>query len=221
MCLVIRRFLHTAQPDSVLAGLANCALPQLRSARKDWVPQWEKIATPLTRLTWLGSFPKVFEQMQPARKVDTAATVDRVEDQERAGDAREASNGNADDSSDEDGNNTFNFNFVAVDGKVFVIENSQTSSLLRRASFSAKTKTSGFQTLVWSMPCGTPILVTGLFAAKLSEKKQVALHSGWLVALPPNVAVLADRGFRRLQRHYPKYVVRTFVDRVFPLPPTA
>ena len=58
----------------------------------------------------------------------------------------------------------------------------------------------------WCGRCRVPFLVTGLFAAKLSEKRQVALHSGWLVAIPPGIHVNLDRGFRNLQRHYKKYV---------------
>lgn len=94
--------------------------------------------------------------------------------------------------------------FVNLDGKVFTLEQFRSAHPLARGCFSNKTKPSGLQTLVWSTPCGIPFLVTGLFAAKLSEKHQVALHSGWLVAVPKGVAILEDRGFRWLQRHYPK-----------------
>ena len=48
--------------------------------------------------------------------------------------------------------------------------------------------------------------VTGLFAAGLGEKEQVALHTGWLVMFPAGVNIMQDRGFRLLQRFYPKYV---------------
>ena len=98
----------------------------------------------------------------------------------------------------------FRFKFVSLDGKVFPFEGFRGSHALNRACFSSKTQTSGLQTLVWSMPCGTPILVTGLFAAKLSEKRQVQIHSKWLAAIPGDVAILEDRGFRKLQRYYPK-----------------
>ena len=94
--------------------------------------------------------------------------------------------------------------FVNLDGKVFALDQFRSAHPLARACFSNKTKSSGLQTLVWSTPSGVPFLVTGLFAAKLSEKHQVALHSGWLVAVPKGVAILEDRGFRWLQRHYPK-----------------
>lgn len=94
--------------------------------------------------------------------------------------------------------------FVTLDGKVFPLQQFHSSSVLARSCFSNKTKTSGLQTLAWAMPSGLPFLVTGLFAAKLSEKRQVALHSQWLGAIPQNVCILEDRGFRSLQRHYPK-----------------
>ena len=45
-----------------------------------------------------------------------------------------------------------------------------------------------------------------MFAALLSEKEQVALHTGWLVMFPAGVNVMCDRGFRLLQRFYPQYV---------------
>ena len=117
----------------------------------------------------------------------------------------------SDDSDDSDSDNfdsgdTLNCKFVSLDGKVFPVEASNLSNIVKRACYSNKTKCSGIQTLVWSMPCGIPLLVTGLFAAKLSEPRQVQLHSGWLVGIPKDVAILEDRGFRRLQRYYKKYV---------------
>jgi hypothetical protein len=43
---------------------------------------------------------------------------------------------------------------------------------------------------------------TSLFGARLSEKRQVQLHSPWLKWLPKALAILADRGFRNCQRFY-------------------
>ena len=110
------------------------------------------------------------------------------------------------DSDNFDNSDALNCKFVSLDGKVFPVEASNLSNIVKRACYSNKTKCSGLQTLVWSMPCGIPLLVTGLFAAKLSEPRQVQLHAGWLVAIPKDVAILEDRGFRRLQRYYKKYV---------------
>jgi len=113
---------------------------------------------------------------------------------------------NDSDASDDgtDSDEALNCKFVTLDGKVFPVQTSKVSHMLKRACYSSKTGTAGFQTLVWAMPCGSPILVTGLFAAKLSEPRQVELHSGWLVAIPKGVSILEDRGFRRLQHCYPK-----------------
>lgn len=68
--------------------------------------------------------------------------------------------------------------------------------------YSNKVKKAGLQTLVWSAACGLPLLVTGLFGGKLSEKRQVQIHAGWLIAFPKDVRINADRGFRNLQRWY-------------------
>ena len=126
-----------------------------------------------------------------------------VADEEAAAD-EESNNDRADSASSTGSDSEFRFKFVSLDGKVFPFEGFRGSHALNRACFSSKTQTSGLQTLVWSMPCGTPILVTGLFAAKLSEKRQVQIHSKWLEALPMDVRVLQDRGFRKLQRYYTK-----------------
>jgi len=107
---------------------------------------------------------------------------------------------------DEDIIKALDFHFVSLDGKVFPVETPRVSHLAGRAVWSNKVSASGVQTLVWSTPCGLPLLVTGLFAGKLSEKRQVAMHSGWLAAIPKGVDILQDRGFRNLQRYYPKYV---------------
>lgn len=47
-----------------------------------------------------------------------------------------------------------------------------------------------------------PAQATSLFGARLSEKRQVQLHSPWLKWLPKALAILADRGFRNCQRFY-------------------
>jgi hypothetical protein len=171
-CLLAKAFLHTRHTQAYLASQANCSKFMVRNAIKHWAPKWREVAERFGRLTWLGDYPEIFEQMQ------------------------------AKDEPDEEGA-AFNFVFVNLDGKVFPCQQSRLSGVMKRSFFSHKTGTAGLQTLVWSMSCGLPVLVTGLFAAKLSEKAQVALHSGWLVALPPGVAVLEDRGFRNLQRFYP------------------
>ena len=93
--------------------------------------------------------------------------------------------------------------FVCLDGKVFPTQESRKSSILNRASYSSKTDTCGSQALVWSMQTGTPFLATWLYAARLSEKLHVALHSPWLRGIPSSVGVLKDRGLRGLQRFYP------------------
>ena len=67
--------------------------------------------------------------------------------------------------------------------------------------YSNKVKRAGLQTLVYSASCGLPLIVTGLFGAKLSEKRQVQLHSKWL-NFPESIRIMADRGFRNLQRWY-------------------
>ena len=59
-----------------------------------------------------------------------------------------------------DDNGTFaGLHFVNLDGKVFSCDQSRLNNAVKRALYSAKTKSSGLQALVWSMPCGTPILV--------------------------------------------------------------
>ena len=150
-----------------LAGLANCSLPQVKTAIDNWVPKWYKIAKAYTRMTWLGKFPEVYEELRPTGS-----------------------------------RNNFDFKFVNLDGKVFPCEQSRVSGLIGRAMYSNKVKKAGLQTLVWSAPCGLPLLVTGLFGGKLSEKQHVRIHSGWLIAFPKGVRIMADRGFRRLQRWY-------------------
>ena len=120
-------------------------------------------------------------------------------------DSGDDDDGGDDDDSDKD--MTLGCPFVNLDGKVFPVQTSNVSHVLKRACYSSKTGTSGLQTLVWSMPCGIPIIVTGLFAARLSEPRQVELHSRWLSAIPAGVSILEDRGFRRLQHCYPKYVL--------------
>lgn len=150
-----------------LAGLANCSFTQVKTAIDNWVPKWYNIAKAYTRMTWLGKFPEVYEELRPTGS-----------------------------------RNNFDFKFVNLDGKVFPCEQSRVSGLIGRAMYSNKVKKAGLQTLVWSAPCGLPLLVTGLFGGKLSEKQHVRIHKGWLLAFPKGVRIMADRGFRRLQRWY-------------------
>lgn len=198
------RYLHTRHPQYVIASFANCSVYQVEQALKEWVPKWFEISKKFTRLTWLGNYPQVFDDLQPADL--SAASNKRIENVDTDD---EDSNSDFDDdrSSEEQVWKEWNIKFVNLDGKVFPLEGFNKSHLLKRSCYSNKTSSSGLQTLVWSMPCGIPFLVTGLFAAKLSEKRQVALHSGWLVAIPPGVHINADRGFRNLQRHYEKCVL--------------
>ena len=175
----------------------------MQKAIQDWVPKWFRVAKVFTRLPWLGDYPQVFLDLQPAdlnavsnKRIEKVDTDDECSDTDIEEDR----------STDEDVWKDWNIKYVNLDGKVFPCEGFNKSHLLKRSCFSNKTSSSGLQTLVWSMPCGIPFLVTGLFAAKLSEKRQVALHSGWLVAIPPGIHVNLDRGFRNLQRHYKKYV---------------
>jgi len=102
--------------------------------------------------------------------------------------------------SDSDDDRHLDLQFVSLDGKVFPLDKFNRSYLLNRACFSSKTGTSGLQALVWSLPCGIPIVVTGLFGAQ----RHGQLHSGWLVAVPKGVDILQDRGFRGLQRNHRK-----------------
>ena len=95
----------------------------------------------------------------------------------------------------------FDFGFINLDGKVFPCEQSRAASLVGRAMYSNKVKRAGLQTLAYSASCGLPLIVTGLFGAKLSEKRQVQLHSKWL-NFPESIRIMADRGFRNLQRWY-------------------
>lgn len=171
-----------------LAGLAHCSLKKVTAARDKWVPKWRDAVTPLFRQTWLGKCRQVFSEMQAVPVDENSATDD-------------SAHGN-----DGDDNRMFDSDFVCLDGKVFDGETSRAGNFLHGCMQSSKTGSSGFQTMVWSMPCGTPFLVTGLFGAKCSEKRQVAMHSRWLAAVPEDVAVLKDRGLRMLQRYYPKFV---------------
>ena len=226
------RFLHTGHPMHMLAAIANCSFYRARSSILRWVPRWYETAKAFTRLTSLGAYPHVIEQLQPAKKSSSRKRVGDGEDSDssrdntgndddnddhdnddndgRDNDGRDNDDHDSDDCDNDDSSHAassvdedkqtdedecdderrFDFQFVSLDGKVFPLDNFNRSHMLDRACFSSKTKTSGLQTLVWSMPCGIPIIVTGLFAAKLSEKRQVKLHSGWLVAVPPNVNVL-------------------------------
>ena len=195
MTILCDRFLHTGYPLSIIATAANCAVWRIREAQKEWVTKWQEVATPLTRQIWLGEYPEVFKQMQPAPRRSSSSNNNDSGNVAGADVAQE----------DDD----FDFHFVSLDSKVFPCESSRIANFLDRSLYSSKTESSGFQTLVWSMPCGTPFLVTGLFGAKCSEKHQVAMHSGWLTAVPKGVSVLADRGFRMLQRYYPKSVLES------------
>ena len=198
------RYLHTRHRQCVIARFANCSVDQVRYAIQEWVPKWFRVAKLFTRLTWLGDFPQVFHDLQPADL--NAASNKRIEKGDTDDEFSDSDN-DEDGSSNEGVWKDWNIQYVNLDGKVFLCEGFNKSHLLKRSCYSNKTSTSGLQTLVWSMPCGIPFLVTGLFAAKLSEKRQVALHSRWLVAIPPGIYLNGDRGFRNLQRHYEKFVL--------------
>ena len=209
----------------ILAGLANCSPERVKAAVDLWVPKWFAVAKAFTRLTWLDEFPYVFSALQPLesararrRRRQDSVMVNRNDDDD-SGDDDDGKSDDDDDSGDgdaEDGHDAgtddddtddeggFDVDFVCLDGKVFDSQRFHSSHVLNRACFSSKTQSSGLQSLVWSMPCGFPFLVTDLFGAKLSEQRQVKLHSRWLKSIPHDVAVLQDRGFRKLQRHYPK-----------------
>ena len=198
---------------AVLAQHAHCTLHQVKDAIALWYPRWHKIGRAFTQLTWLGAYPQVFEEGQP--HPDVYKAHDNGSGSGDSGSDDDGSGSSDNDSDDVGGDDAparkrpkieplLDVKFVSLDGKVFNLDKFRRSHTAARCCYSDKTKTSGLQTLVWSLPCGIPILVTGLFGAKLSEKHQVGLHSGWLVAIPPGVSILEDRGFRKLQRHYPK-----------------
>ena len=163
--------------------MAKCKPGQVRQAIQEWVPRWHTVAKACTQLTWLDKYPKVLAAMQPA-------------------DLKAARNKKGITPMD-DGEDESNM-YVCLDGKVFPLQLFRSSYILQRATYSNKTGDNGVQTLAWSAPCGIPLLVTNLFAAKLSEKRQVELHSPWLKTFPQNVDILADRGFRGTQRSYTK-----------------
>ena len=181
----------------------------------EWVPLWYERAKCFTRMTWLGRYEEVFELMQPIRGAKASKVINDAAGVQSDGsddddsdlnndDTDDHSDDNSDSDSDDDSDEALTCKFVTLDGKVFPVQTSKVSHALKRACYSSKTGTAGLQTLVWAMPCGSPILVTGLFAAKFTEPRQVELHSGWLVAIPKDVSILEDRGFRRLQHCYPK-----------------
>jgi len=219
---LVCRYLHTGMPQHVLATLANCSLKQVQSAIKAWHPRWLQIGKAFTRMTWLGEFPKVFELSQPHQTVDSRSgesgnRAQNVGHGETEGESN--MDGDSDNDSDSDIDSAdraraspkrprieplHDVYFVSLDGKAFELEQFHQSHLAARCCYSGMTRSSGLQSLVWSLPCGIPILVTGLFGAKLSEKRQVQLHSGWLVAIPPGVSILQDRTFRKLRRYYQK-----------------
>ena len=70
--------------------------------------------------------------------------------------------------------------FVNLDGKVFPCDKSRLHNVIKRALYSSKTKNTGMQVLVWSMPCGTPILVRGRF---MCSKDPLPSLSNMLLAL--------------------------------------
>ena len=81
------RYLCRGQPKYVLAGLANCSWDRVHESLKEWVPKWYTVAKALTRLTWLGEYPKLVEKAQPRetanarrRRKDVAARKQEVND---------------------------------------------------------------------------------------------------------------------------------------------
>ena len=57
-------------------------------------------------------------------------------------------------------------------GKVFPCDKSRLRNVIKRALYSSKTKKSGMQVLVWSLPCGTP---RGTFVA--TRRRQNPKHT--------------------------------------------
>ena len=67
--------------------------------------------------------------------------------------------------------------FVNLDGKVFPCDKSRLHNVIKRALYSSKTKKTGMQALVWSMPCGTPILVrAAIYVQQMSRSSRCPTH---------------------------------------------
>jgi len=93
------RFLHTGHPMHMLAAIANCSFYRARSSILRWVPRWYETAKAFTRLTSLGAYPHVIEQLQPAKK---SSSRKRVGDGEDSDSSRDDHGNNDHDNDDRD-----------------------------------------------------------------------------------------------------------------------
>jgi hypothetical protein len=82
-----------------------------------------------------------------------------------------------------------------VDGTVVNLGTSRQNSVLRRSTWSNKSKGNAAQGLAWVSPAGFLLVNSSLFNGRLSEKDTVWLHRELLRVFPRGYGQLVDRGF--------------------------